>query len=55
VFLLEGGYGIDTLAESITTVHEVFDGYQPMAADGDVSDDARDVLDTLADQGFGSK
>jgi len=54
-FILEGGYGLDTLAESITTVHEVFDGYQPMEASGDVSDDANDVLETLADQGFGSK
>jgi len=53
--ILEGGYGLDTLADSITTVHEVFDGYQPMEPDDDVSDDARDVLDTLADQGFGSK
>ncbi|MGB9930854.1 histone deacetylase family protein [Haloarcula amylolytica] len=54
-FVLEGGYGLDTLADSITTVHEVFDGYQPMEPDDDVSDDARDVLDDLADQGFGSK
>jgi acetoin utilization deacetylase AcuC-like enzyme len=54
-FVLEGGYGLDTLADSITTVHEVFDGYQPMEPDDDVSDDARDVLDELAAQGFGSK
>jgi acetoin utilization deacetylase AcuC-like enzyme len=54
-FVLEGGYGLDTLADSITTVHEVFDGYQPMEPDDDVSDDARDVLDDLAAQGFGSK
>ncbi|MBV0902629.1 histone deacetylase family protein [Haloarcula salina] len=54
-FVLEGGYGLDTLADSLTTVHEVFDGYQPMEPDDEVSDDARDVLDALADQGFGSK
>ncbi|WP_424001029.1 histone deacetylase family protein [Haloarcula salina] len=54
-FVLEGGYGLDTLADSLTTVHEVFDGYQPMEPDDEVSDDARDVLDRLADQGFGSK
>ncbi|WP_058994176.1 histone deacetylase [Haloarcula sp. CBA1127] len=53
--ILEGGYGLDTLSDSVTTVHEVFDGYQPMEPDDDVSDDARDVLDALADQGFGSK
>ncbi|EMA15051.1 histone deacetylase family protein [Haloarcula marismortui] len=53
--ILEGGYGLDTLSDSVTTVHEVFDGYQPMEPDDDVSDDARDVLDDLVDQGFGSK
>ena len=53
--ILEGGYGLDTLSDSVTTVHEVFDGYQPMEPDNDVSDDARDVLDDLADHGFGSK
>ncbi|WP_254273186.1 histone deacetylase family protein [Haloarcula marina] len=54
-FVLEGGYGLDTLSDSITTVHEVFDGYQPMEPDDDVSEDARDVLDDVAAQGFGSK
>ena len=53
--ILEGGYGLDTLSDSVATVHEVFDGYQPMEPDDDVSDDARDVLDALAGQGFGSK
>ncbi|WP_018256704.1 histone deacetylase family protein [Halomicrobium katesii] len=53
-FVLEGGYSLDTLTDSLTTVHEVFDGYQPSQPDGSVSEDARDVLDALVDQGFGS-
>ena len=54
-FVLEGGYGLDTLSESIKMVHEVFDGYQPVEPDGDVSEAAREVLDAVAAQGFGSK
>ncbi|PSP94695.1 histone deacetylase [Halobacteriales archaeon QS_4_62_28] len=54
-FVLEGGYNLDTLTDSITTVHEVFDGYEPSTLDGDVSEGAREVLANVADQGFGSK
>ncbi len=54
-FVLEGGYGLDTLSSSIKMVHEVFDGYEPVAPDGEVGDDARDVLDAVEAQGFGSK
>ncbi|WP_276270545.1 histone deacetylase family protein [Haloarcula litorea] len=53
-FVLEGGYGLDTLSDSVATVHEVMDGYRPMEPDGDVSDEAREVLDELAERGFGS-
>ncbi|MFB6138070.1 MAG: histone deacetylase family protein [Halobacteriaceae archaeon] len=28
-FVLEGGYGLDTLADGVGMVHEVFDGYEP--------------------------
>jgi acetoin utilization deacetylase AcuC-like enzyme len=54
-FVLEGGYSLDTLADSIATVNETVAGYDPQAADGEVSEGARDVLDDLLDQGFGSK
>ncbi|MFB6074354.1 MAG: histone deacetylase family protein [Haloarculaceae archaeon] len=54
-FVLEGGYGLDTLSKSVGTVHEVFDGYAPAEPDGEVSEGAREVLDALRDQGFGSK
>jgi acetoin utilization deacetylase AcuC-like enzyme len=54
-FVLEGGYGLDTLSDSISMVHTVFGGYQPEEPNGEVSDDAKEVLDAVEDQGFGSK
>ena len=44
-FVLEGGYGLETLAESITTVNEVFDGYDPVEPEGDIDDRAQSVID----------
>jgi len=46
-FVLEGGYGLDTLSESIRMVNEVFDGYQPTHDEGDVSDATRRVIDSV--------
>jgi len=43
-FVLEGGYGLDTLSESIATVHETFDGRAPVEDDGDPTDDTTDLL-----------
>jgi len=54
-FVLEGGYGLETVSGSIARVNEVFDGYEPETPGGDVSPDARAVLDAIADQGFGSR
>jgi acetoin utilization deacetylase AcuC-like enzyme len=54
-FVLEGGYGLETLSDSIKMVHEVFDGYQPVAPDDDVSEAAREVLNEVETQGLGSK
>jgi acetoin utilization deacetylase AcuC-like enzyme len=51
-FVLEGGYGLDTLTESVRTVHEVFDGYAPAEPDEDVQDAAREVIDDVRTQGF---
>jgi len=51
-FVLEGGYDLDTLSESVRMVHEVFDGYSPVLDDGEVSEAARGVLDRLRSQGF---
>jgi acetoin utilization deacetylase AcuC-like enzyme len=41
-FVLEGGYGLDALAESVAHVHETFDGRTPMSVDGDPRDAVRD-------------
>ena len=50
-FVLEGGYGLDTLSESIRMVHEVFDGYPPARDDGaEPRDDALAVIDRVRDQ-----
>ena len=46
-FVLEGGYGLDTLSESITTVNEVFGGYDPVDPDGSADDHARAVIDEV--------
>jgi acetoin utilization deacetylase AcuC-like enzyme len=54
-FVLEGGYDLETLSESVRMVHEVFDGYEPVLDDGEPGDTARGILDTLCDQGFGAK
>jgi len=45
-FVLEGGYGLDVLAEGVAMVHETFDGRAPIPdEDAAVGDDVRDVLD----------
>jgi acetoin utilization deacetylase AcuC-like enzyme len=49
-FVLEGGYGLDTLSESIATVHETFDGRSPVAADGEPTAATRDLLDGLRER-----
>ena len=51
-FVLEGGYGLDTLSDSIRMVHEVFDGYRPVTSDDDPRDGAQDVLERVRDQDF---
>jgi acetoin utilization deacetylase AcuC-like enzyme len=48
-FVLEGGYGLDALAESVGMVHEVFDGREPVVPDGDVTSKARRVIDDVRD------
>lgn len=48
-FILEGGYSLEALSESVGMVHEVFDGREPVGPDGDVSSKAKDVIDNVAD------
>jgi acetoin utilization deacetylase AcuC-like enzyme len=47
-FVLEGGYSLDALADSIGTVHEVFDGYEPQTPAEGVSESVREQLDAIA-------
>jgi acetoin utilization deacetylase AcuC-like enzyme len=44
-FVLEGGYGLDVLAEGVAMVHETFDGRDPIPTDEDVGDDVLELLD----------
>jgi len=51
-FVLEGGYGLDTLSDSVCMVHEVFDGYEPAADESAISDGAQTVLDDVKSMDF---
>jgi acetoin utilization deacetylase AcuC-like enzyme len=54
-FVLEGGYGLDTLSEGVAMVHEVFDGHEPLEPDGEPTDATRDLVDELRERhGLGS-
>jgi acetoin utilization deacetylase AcuC-like enzyme len=46
-FVLEGGYGLDTLSESIAIVHETFDGRAPVEDDGDPTDATTALIDEV--------
>ncbi|MFC6836893.1 histone deacetylase family protein [Halomarina ordinaria] len=55
-FVLEGGYGLESLAESVATVDEVFEGREPVEPEGDVDEKAQRVVrSTLDHHGLGSK
>lgn len=46
-YVLEGGYGLDTLAEGVSMVHETYDGRTPVEPDGDVDGKTEDRVDDL--------
>ncbi|WP_323191524.1 histone deacetylase [Halostella sp. PRR32] len=46
-FVLEGGYGLDVLAEGVRMVHEVFDGRSPVEPENEVNDDVDGLRDEL--------
>ncbi|TYT63895.1 histone deacetylase family protein [Natrialba swarupiae] len=48
-FVLEGGYGLDVLADSVAIVHETFDGREPIEPDGDPNDAVESMLEDVAD------
>ncbi len=46
-FVLEGGYGLDTLSDSVAEVHETFDGKPPLTPDEDASEDVTELLEEV--------
>lgn len=55
-FVLEGGYGFDTLADSVTTVQEVFGGYDPVGPDDEAGERTRSVIGAVREaHGRGEK
>jgi acetoin utilization deacetylase AcuC-like enzyme len=55
-FVLEGGYGLETLSESINTVNEVFGGYDPVEPDDSVDNRLQAVIDDVRTaHGLGEK
>jgi acetoin utilization deacetylase AcuC-like enzyme len=51
-FVLEGGYGLDTLTDSVRIVHRVFDGYEPAPPGEGVQEAARQTIEEVRDRGF---
>ena len=48
-FVLEGGYGLEALSESIRKVNSVFDGYTPAANEEEVAARGRSTIDDVRD------
>jgi len=46
-FVLEGGYGLDTLSEGVAIVHETFDGRSPIEPDDDPEEGTRELVSEL--------
>ncbi|WP_122088323.1 histone deacetylase family protein [Halalkalicoccus subterraneus] len=54
-FVLEGGYGLDTLSEGVAMVHEVFDGHTPVENDSAPDEDVEELVAELRERhGLGS-
>lgn len=48
-FILEGGYGLDVLAESVALVHETFDGREPIEPDDEPDESVESALEDVID------
>jgi acetoin utilization deacetylase AcuC-like enzyme len=48
-FVLEGGYGLDTLSDGVATVHETFDGRTPIDPDEGPNEKTRLLVDDVRD------
>lgn len=51
-FVLEGGYGLESLSDGIRMINDVCDGREPIEPDESVSDSGRSVVDTAREQLF---
>lgn len=51
-FVLEGGYNLDTLADCVRIIHEVFDGYEPTVEDRMESHAVDNLLEDIRAKGF---
>jgi len=49
-FVLEGGYGLDTLSEGVAMVHETFDGRPPVEPDDDPGGEVRELVADIRDR-----
>ncbi|WP_439028407.1 histone deacetylase family protein [Haloarchaeobius sp. DT45] len=55
-FVLEGGYGLDVLADGVAMVHETFDGRNPIDPDEEVSEKVLACIDEVREiHGLGEK
>ena len=48
-FVLEGGYGLEVLADCVAIVHETFDGRSPIEPDGGVDAEIESIFESVAD------
>ncbi|MCU4754440.1 histone deacetylase [Halobacteria archaeon AArc-curdl1] len=46
-FVLEGGYGLEVLAECVALVHETFDGRDPLGPDDEVNEKVTELLEEV--------
>ncbi|WP_435159663.1 histone deacetylase family protein [Haladaptatus sp. DFWS20] len=46
-FVLEGGYGLDTLSDGVAIVHEVFDGMEPVVPDEEADEDVQELVSAV--------
>jgi acetoin utilization deacetylase AcuC-like enzyme len=46
-YVLEGGYGLDTLADGVSMVHETYDGRDPIEPDDPVDETTKTSVETL--------
>jgi acetoin utilization deacetylase AcuC-like enzyme len=55
-FVLEGGYGLDTLSEGVAAVHETFDGRDPIPTDESPKEGTESLVERIREvHGLGSK